>query len=168
MRACFLSVTRAPPARKRDDGMSGSTAWHNSCRARIYFKSVGKEDDGLSKREIRFLKSNYSREPRTIRVHWRNGVFVKEPSMGSLEMRAVEQRADDLFLALLRDFAFQGREVSAKPGPRTRPQGSRRRQRRRKPALRRRRLPGLSKAAPLLRRCVVTGRVKPKGPSSKR
>ena len=78
--------------KERDDGMSGSTAWHNSCRARIYFKSVGKDDDGLSKREIRFLKSNYSREPRTIRVHWRDGVFVKEASMGSLEARAAEQR----------------------------------------------------------------------------
>jgi RecA-family ATPase len=103
--------------KERDDGMSGSTAWHNSCRARIYFKSVGKEDDGLNKREIRCLKSNYSREPRAISVRWHNGVFVKEPSMGSLEVRAAEQRVDDLYLTLLRDFAVQGREVSAKPGP---------------------------------------------------
>jgi RecA-family ATPase len=102
--------------KERDDGMSGSTAWHNSCRARIYFKSVGKEDDGLSKREIRFLKSNYSREARTIRVRWQNGVFVKEPSIGSLEARAAEQRADDLFMALLRDFTAQGRSVTAKNG----------------------------------------------------
>src|SRR5262249_25812585 len=41
-----------------DTGLSGSTAWHNSVRARAYFKSLTEDnDDGL--RVLEFRKNNY-------------------------------------------------------------------------------------------------------------
>jgi hypothetical protein len=57
--------------------MSGSTAWHNSVRARIYFHGIP-SDDGVTRCQIEFKKNDYGPVNCAITVRWQNGVFVPE------------------------------------------------------------------------------------------
>jgi archaellum biogenesis ATPase FlaH len=96
-----------------DSGLSGSTGWHNSVRARAYFKAGPGEDAGL--RALEFRKNNYGPpDAPTILLRWANGVYVVETE-GSFEEIAAQAEMDQLFLKLLRRFAEQGRHVSDKP-----------------------------------------------------
>jgi RecA-family ATPase len=99
-------------------GMSGTTAWHNSVRARAYMHSV-KVDDGAEidrdLRQIDFMKNQYGPMAESVRVRWKEGVFVVEPSVDSLEKLAKNRKVDDLFLTLLDQFKQSNRRVSDKP-----------------------------------------------------
>jgi RecA-family ATPase len=103
----------------RGTGMSGSTGWHNSARARAYMHAV-KTEDGIEPdkdlRQIEFMKSNYGPIAETITVRWKAGVFVIEPKAGSLEKLASESKANDVFLQLLDRFTRQGRNVGERNG----------------------------------------------------
>ena len=98
-------------------GLSGSTAWHNSVRARAYFKTAtteaGDEPDP-DLRELQWLKNQYGRLAEPIFLRWKNGVFVPELGAGSLDKLAAARKADELFLRLLDRFTAQGRNVSDK------------------------------------------------------
>jgi RecA-family ATPase len=64
-------------------GLSGSTGWHNSVRARAYMHAVktqaGEEPDP-ELRELEFMKNNYGPIAERILLRWKGGVFVPEPS----------------------------------------------------------------------------------------
>jgi RecA-family ATPase len=96
-------------------GMSGSTAWHNSVRARAYLRSVttekGEEPD-TSLRQLDFMKSNYSALADSITLRWKNGVYIPEPKLGSLEKLAADAKADNVFLDLLAKYTASGRRLS--------------------------------------------------------
>jgi len=99
-------------------GMSGSTGWHNSARARMYFKRAitekDEEPDPLL-RVLQVMKSNYSAaEGETINLRWKNGLFLPVAGMSNLERLASENRVDDLFLVLLDRCNGQGRKASEK------------------------------------------------------
>jgi RecA-family ATPase len=100
-------------------GLSGSTAWHNSVRARAYMRAV-KTDDGTEPdkdlRQIEFMKSNYGRVADAVTLRWKAGAFILEPKAGSLEKLAADAKVEDLFLKLLDRFNGQGRNVSEKTG----------------------------------------------------
>jgi RecA-family ATPase len=99
-------------------GLSGSTAWHNSVRARMYLrpaKTEAGEEPDKELRELEFLKNNYGRVGASIRLRWKEGVFVVDQGPSSLERMAADQRVDELFLNLLDRFESQGRNVSDKP-----------------------------------------------------
>jgi RecA-family ATPase len=104
---------------KTGSGLSGSTAWHNSVRGRAYFKIAATEKDetpdpGL--RQLEFQKNQYGPLANSILVRWLNGVFVPESSgSGSLEKLAADQKADELFVTLLKQLEQQGRSVNDKP-----------------------------------------------------
>jgi RecA-family ATPase len=100
---------------RSDSGLSGSTAWHNSVRARMYFKKAPGEDKSLRVLEVK--KNNYGPEQENILLRWRDGVYVVEPGAGTLERLAADAEIDHLFLKLLRQFAEQGRTVSDKKSP---------------------------------------------------
>ena len=99
-------------------GLSGSTGWHNSVRARGYMHGVktqaGDEPDP-ELRELEFMKNNYGPIAERVLLRWKNGVFVPEPNAGSVDKLAAEQKAEELFLTLLGQFDRQGRNVSATP-----------------------------------------------------
>jgi RecA-family ATPase len=103
----------------RNSGLSGSTAWHNSVRARAYMRPI-RTDDGIEPdkalRQIEYMKSNYGPIANTVTVRWKAGVFVIEPKAGSLEKLADDAKANDLFLQLLARFERQGRNVGASKG----------------------------------------------------
>jgi RecA-family ATPase len=98
---------------KTDTGLSGSTAWHNSVRARMYLKAAGDDTD---LRVMECKKSNYSRLGETVVLRWKDGVYAVEPGVGTLQRLAAEQKISELFMTLLRRSADQGRNVSDKPG----------------------------------------------------
>jgi RecA-family ATPase len=111
---------------KSGSGTSGSTAWNNSCRSRLYFERIieHQRDDGAGyepdpdARVLRVMKSNYGRTGGEIVVRWQEGVFV--PAAGnsatdeSKENR--EARAEDTFLRLLRRYNTENRPVNANSG----------------------------------------------------
>jgi RecA-family ATPase len=94
-----------------DTGTSGNTAWNNSVRARMYFKTV-EDSPGLRRLEIK--KNNYGPEGETVTVKWVDGIYVPEALPGSLEREAEDRKIDELFLTILRRLYKQNRAVSDK------------------------------------------------------
>jgi RecA-family ATPase len=88
-------------------GLSGSTGWHNSVRARMFFKTAttdqGEEPDP-ELRELVFMKNNYGPIGARVVLRWKNGVFVPEPGQGTIEKAVAERKAEGLFLMLLDRF----------------------------------------------------------------
>ncbi len=91
-------------------GTSGSTAWHNAVRSRLYLerKSTNTDPDA---RILKSKKSNYGPSAPDIRLHWEGGVFVPETSTDRASKR--DDVAEQAFLACLRLAADQGRPASA-------------------------------------------------------
>ncbi|MGJ5216960.1 AAA family ATPase [Bradyrhizobium oligotrophicum] len=98
-------------------GLSGSTGWHNSVRARAYLttpKTDRDEEPDPDLRVLEFKKSNYSKVSTSIALRWQHGVWVPVAGTNSIEKMAKERTADHLFVALLDRFNDQGRNVSEK------------------------------------------------------
>jgi RecA-family ATPase len=88
-------------------GLSGSTGWHNSVRARMFFRTAvteqGQEPDP-ELRELLFMKNNYGPIGAKLLLRWKNGVFAPEPGQGTIEKAAAERATEHLFLSLLDRF----------------------------------------------------------------
>lgn len=106
-----------------NSGLSGSTAWHASVRARFYMRSVKNEDDDEAEpsdlREIVFKKSNYGPLSESIVLEWRDGMFLPKPGVLAtpFQQAATEAKAEATFLALLARYSGEGRTVGHKKGP---------------------------------------------------
>lgn len=100
-------------------GLSGSTGWHNSVRARAYLTSIKSKDDKVvadpTLRTLDFKKSNYGPIAEHIALRWQDGVFRPVGGPSALDSLVREQLTDRLFLALLTRFTGRGRNVSDKP-----------------------------------------------------
>lgn len=99
-------------------GTSGSTAWNNSVRSRLYFERVineGYEADPDA-RMLSSKKANYSRTGGQIGMKWADGIFQAETAETGLDRMASTSRAERVFLKLLRLMASQGRHVNATGG----------------------------------------------------
>lgn len=95
-------------------GTSGSTAWHNSVRSRLYMSRIiqdGYEPD-TRKRVLSIKKQNYGETGTEIGMTWEDGVFVPDAVETSLDRMAGAAKAERVFLKLLRAFADQGRRVN--------------------------------------------------------
>jgi RecA-family ATPase len=99
-------------------GTSGSTAWNNSVRSRLYFTGAKKsEDDAESDvRELKVMKSNYGPAGEIVRLRWRRGVFVPEGGSGMLERIAAEAAVDQAYLDCLDAAHGSGRQVGPYTG----------------------------------------------------
>ena len=99
-------------------GTSGSTAWNNSVRSRIYLErppTNGDDDEETDDRILTTKKANRGRVGGKIALRWRDGVFVLNigTSPDKLEADAGDERT---FLAILAEFARSGNEVSRSVG----------------------------------------------------
>ena len=95
-------------------GISGSTAWHNRPRARIYLLSVKEDEQEIEdEREIEFKKNNYGPKGETIHLYWKDGVFTDL----TIKSATSTVSADQLFLQLLDRYSREGRTVNDKRGP---------------------------------------------------
>jgi RecA-family ATPase len=99
-------------------GSSGSTAWNNSVRSRLYLQRIieneGYEPDP-DRRILSTKKSNYGRVGEEISLTWRGGAFVADETPSSIEEMTSGLKAERVFLALLDRFTEEGRYVSASP-----------------------------------------------------
>ncbi|QKK15610.1 AAA family ATPase [Rhizobium indicum] len=97
-------------------GSSGSTAWNNSVRSRLYMtRPEGKDAD----QDLRFLttkKSNYGSTGGEMKLRWKDGVFVLDdgkPSPGSALMNV---RAERIFRDVLSAINRSGERVAKTKG----------------------------------------------------
>ena len=100
-----------------ETGLSGTTQWHNSVRARYFMRAV-KPADGepldTDLREIVFKKNNYGSISESIQLRWSNGLFLPV-SDEAIDQATREATAQEVFLVLLKRFRAQNRHVSDKP-----------------------------------------------------
>ncbi|MFO1136036.1 MAG: AAA family ATPase [Rhodoblastus sp.] len=96
-------------------GTSGSTAWSNSVRSRLYFERSAAEGADPDLRTLTVKKSNYGPFGQKIDVRWRAGRFVLDGA-GS-DGAAGDRSADASFVRLLKQFETERRPVSHAPGP---------------------------------------------------
>ena len=92
-------------------GTSGSTAWSNSVRSRLYLK---RDQDEADIRTLELMKSNYGATGKHIPLIWRNGAFLEtgEPRTKAAHSQELEGAIDKLFVELLHDFASNGQRLS--------------------------------------------------------
>ena len=114
-------------------GLSGSTAWHNSVRSRLYLKSETnkkkKSDDVEDEitdepapdlsgtRVLSFMKSNYSALAQDIHIEWKDGLFRKEVGirgLSAVDKASLDRKAQDAFCAVLKRINTQNMPVSPK------------------------------------------------------
>ena len=117
--AVLLASHPSVSGMEKGSGLSGSTAWHNSVRTRLYFKAaIGNGDNSnvdTDLRELHCMKSNYGPTGEIIRLRWSNGVFRPLATPSSLERVAEDKKAEALFLDLLDRFNRQGQRTSPHP-----------------------------------------------------
>jgi RecA-family ATPase len=100
-----------------ETGLSGTTQWHNSVRARYFMRSVKPEDGeplDTDLREIVFKKNNYGSISESIQLRWNKGLFLPV-SDAAVDQATRDATAQDVFLVLLKRFRAQNRHVSDKP-----------------------------------------------------
>ncbi|MEM6410693.1 MAG: AAA family ATPase [Pseudomonadota bacterium] len=95
-------------------GLSGSTAWNNSVRSRLYLERVAEDGVELDHdlRRLTNKKSNHGRLGIELILRYSGGVFVAETDQGGLDRAASQAKADRVFLKLLDEFTVQGRKVN--------------------------------------------------------
>jgi RecA-family ATPase len=111
---------------KSGTGLSGSTQWHNTVRARAYFHRPKSDDDDNDdddrqtddgRRELEFKKNQYGRLAKRVELRWSNGLWLPPAALGKAERQTeAERKAEDLFLRLLQRLDDQGRNVCAVKG----------------------------------------------------
>ncbi len=93
-------------------GTSGSTAWNNSVRSRLYLTAATGDGADPDARVLTTMKANYGPKGDAISMQWRTGAFaVMDPSKPSPAAGILNKRADTIFLALLSSFNRQGTNV---------------------------------------------------------
>jgi RecA-family ATPase len=89
-------------------GTSGSTAWNNAVRSRLYLTKPTEDDDN-GMRVLKNLKSNYAALGNSIEVKWQDGVFIRNKSDGDPYGQTAQ-----IFLTCLDKITTEGRHVSDK------------------------------------------------------
>ena len=98
-------------------GISGSTAWNNSVRSRIYLtrpkddlEQYG-EDEDTNERVLKIMKSNYGPSGSQIRLRWEHGVFAPVAPRGSTLLEKSD--LDNRFVRELGSLVSGGTDVLA-------------------------------------------------------
>lgn len=100
-------------------GSSGSTAWSNSVRSRLYLDRVREGGTELDPdvRILRIMKTNYGRAGGEISLRWNDGVFILDAGAETNLAQAVKiQQAETVFLELLAAYNAAGRYVASTTG----------------------------------------------------
>jgi RecA-family ATPase len=93
-------------------GTSGSTAWSNSVRSRLYLEAVKGDPD---RRVLKVMKANYGRTGEEIAIRWDDGVYLVDTGDDPAVVSIVNRAADDVFLAVFLKLTAQGHRLSPKP-----------------------------------------------------
>lgn len=90
-------------------GTSGSTAWNNSVRSRLYL-TADRDDEDL--RLLKGMKANYGRKGGELRLRWQDGTFVLDDGKPSAAAGLINKQAETTFKQLLSLFNRTGQTVS--------------------------------------------------------
>ncbi len=93
-------------------GSSGSTAWNNSVRSRLYLTTSTGDGADPDVRILTTMKSNYGKKGGEIRMRWQEGAFVLDDGKPSPVAGLLNKRADETFRKLLSIFNRTGQTVS--------------------------------------------------------
>jgi RecA-family ATPase len=89
-------------------GTSGSTAWNNSVRSRLYLEIPNESPDA---RVLKVVKANYGKTGEAIAIRWNDGVYDLDNGPDPVVETLVNSTVDKLFLELLGIFTGQGQNV---------------------------------------------------------
>lgn len=99
-------------------GSSGSTAWSNSVRSRLYLERI--QENGFEPnpdlRRLTTKKANYGKVGTQIGLKWSQGVFTVEEAATSQSNGVGLAKAQAEFMAMLERYTEQGRVISSNPG----------------------------------------------------
>ena len=87
-------------------GTSGSTAWNNSVRSRLYLQTTSPDA-----RILKVVKANHGKVGDEIAIRWNDGVYDLDTGDDPVVESLVNSTVDKLFLELLRIFTAQGQNV---------------------------------------------------------
>ena len=101
-------------------GMSGSTDWNNAFRSRCYFR-IPKNAEGTEIKDLRIFEGKKNNRgdkgaPIEIQFDKEKGLFLPVRGLSGFDKMATEQRAEDVFLTLLKRFNAQGRNAGVRKG----------------------------------------------------
>lgn len=94
-------------------GFSGSTAWHNSVRSRLY---LTRPDDGVGAdpdaRTLRAMKANYGPIAGEVPIRFDRGAFVREARDSGMVASIARNMKAKAVIELVRDAAAKGQHLS--------------------------------------------------------
>jgi RecA-family ATPase len=87
-------------------GTSGSTAWNNSVRSRLYLQATSPDT-----RTLKVVKANHGKVGDEIAIRWNDGVYDLDNGDDPVVETLLNSTVDKLFLELLGIFTVQGQNV---------------------------------------------------------
>lgn len=97
-------------------GLSGSTAWNNSVRSRLYLDRPTGDDVDPDMRRLSTKKQNYGTVEGTLTFRWEQGAFLEvDTSKPNPAGNILARKADEVFIDLLAKFNRLG--LSCSPSP---------------------------------------------------
>ncbi|WP_171379720.1 bifunctional DNA primase/polymerase [Brucella pseudogrignonensis] len=95
-------------------GSSGSTAWNNSVRSRLYLtRPDTKDDPDPDARVLKTMKTNYGKVGGEIKIRWEEGAFMLDDGKPSPAAGILHAHQEQTFLRLLSEINRTGQRVSA-------------------------------------------------------
>ncbi|WP_246245835.1 AAA family ATPase [Mesorhizobium zhangyense] len=96
-------------------GSSGSTAWNNSARSRLYLTRPEGKDEDPDARILRTMKANYGKVGAELRLRWQDGAFVLDDGRPSAIAGLLHKHAEKTYIAVLSKLNRQGQRLSPNP-----------------------------------------------------
>jgi RecA-family ATPase len=106
--AVVLTAHPSLSGQSSGSGLSGSTAWNNSVRSRLYLTRPTEADADHDERVLRRMKANYSGIGDEIRMKWQDGVLVPEQSQGGVFGAIERDKIERAFLNALKSAISKG------------------------------------------------------------
>lgn len=97
-------------------GSSGSTAWNNSVRSRLYLTRPDDKGADPDLRILKTMKANYGTTGGEIKIRWKDGAFVLDDGRPPVGMAMVAAHAERVFKEVLSNLNRSGMRVSTGKG----------------------------------------------------
>lgn len=97
-------------------GTSGSTAWSNSVRSRLYLTAPPGQDADPSQRSLSVMKANYGVTGGCVKLRWQSGAFVADDGSVPVELTLITDRHDKVFVEMLSAVNRTGQVVAPTKG----------------------------------------------------
>jgi hypothetical protein len=93
-------------------GTSGSTAWNNSVRSRLYLEITSPDT-----RVLTVVKANHGKVGEKIEMRWNDGIYILDNGPDPVLAKVLNKTADDVFMAVFSKLTDQGQALGPNVGP---------------------------------------------------